>query len=61
MGSFLTRPTLRVEMTLIYSHLAPDYMAGEIARLSFDPAQRDLSHRATELCPTRGGRLRALG
>lgn len=27
----------RFEMTQIYSHLAPDYMAGEIARLSFIP------------------------
>jgi integrase len=25
----------KFEMTQIYSHLAPDYMAGEIARLSF--------------------------
>jgi integrase len=27
----------KFEMTQIYSHLAPDYMAGEIARLSFGP------------------------
>ena len=25
----------KFEMTAIYSHLAPDYMAGEMARLSF--------------------------
>lgn len=29
----------RFEMTQIYSHLAPDYMAGEIARLSFGQLQ----------------------
>jgi integrase len=29
----------KFEMTQIYSHLAPDYMAGEIARLSFEPSQ----------------------
>jgi integrase len=27
----------KFEMTQIYSHLAPDYLAGEIARLSFGP------------------------
>jgi len=29
----------KFEMTQIYSHLAPDYMAGEIARLSFGPVK----------------------
>lgn len=28
----------KFEMTQVYSHLAPDYMAGEIARLSFGPS-----------------------
>jgi len=27
----------KFEMTQIYSHLAPDFMAGEMARLSFGP------------------------
>jgi site-specific recombinase XerC len=28
----------KFEMTAIYSHLAPDYMAGEMARLTFGAA-----------------------
>ena len=32
----------KFEMTAIYSHLAPDYMAGEIARLSFGPSSLPL-------------------
>ena len=34
----------KFEMTQIYSHLAPDYMASEMARLSFGPSQAPVPH-----------------
>lgn len=37
----------KFEMTQIYSHLAPDYMAGEIARLSFGAPAGAQTKRAT--------------
>ena len=35
----------KFEMTQIYSHLAPDYMAGEMARLSFEEAPAPINFR----------------
>jgi hypothetical protein len=41
-GNLLALPKIlghsKFEMTQIYSHLAPDYVAGESARLSFGPS-----------------------
>lgn len=50
----------KFEMTQIYSHLAPDYMAGEMARLSFGPPVGGFPAQADHAHPQKAARLRAV-
>lgn len=49
----------KFEMTQVYSHLAPDYMAGEMARLSFGPSLGGFSAQADQTHSQQVVRLRA--